>query len=142
MDSESADTRRKVKRIGIYEPTRLRPNDWSSVEIRILDISSVGFRGQCDAILMLNSWVSLDVPGVGPMHSKVLWQRRDQFGAEFIRPIDLAQCSWTPETAEGMLARLLVQRAVAQQEGNAEHERLLRSHIAAGLPIHSKSSAD
>ena len=124
-----------MKRIGVYSPTRLRPNDWSSIEIRILDVSQQGFRAECDALLMLRSWVSLDVPGIGPIHGQVLWQRRNQFGAAFVRPIDLDACGWTSGGKQRMLARLLAQRVEAQRDGNEEHERLLREQIAGSLPI-------
>jgi len=128
-------SRRAEERVGVYEPTRLRPNDWSSIEIRILDISAAGFRAECEAMLMLRSWVSLDVPSIGPVQARVLWQRRNEFGAEFVRPIDLEACGWTAGGDQEMLARLLVQRAEAQREGNSEQERRLRDRIAGSLPI-------
>jgi hypothetical protein len=128
-------SRRSVQRVGIYEPTRLRPNGWSSLEIRILDVSAQGFRAECEALLKLRSWVSLDVPALGPTHAQVLWERDNQFGAEFVRPIDLEACGWTSGGKQGMLARLLVQRAEARRDGNDEHEKLLRDQIARGLPI-------
>lgn len=139
-ENELGAGRRAQQRVGLYEPTRLRPNDWSSLEIRILDVSAEGFRAECEALLRLRSWVSLDVPALGPIQAQVLWQRQHEFGAQFVRPIDLEACGWTAGGSQQLLGRLLVQRAEAQRDGKPEHERRLREQIAGSLPIISPDS--
>jgi hypothetical protein len=95
------------------ESTRLRPNGWSSLEIRMIDLSSGGFRASCEARLPPGSCVSLDIPGVGPVDAQVQWQRRDNFGARFLQPIDLDLCTWPTSQGVAMLVRLLSERVSA-----------------------------
>lgn len=91
---------RQTDRIRLSERTRLRPNDWSSIEIQVFDISALGLRGECEVRLMRTCFLSIDIPGIGPTDAEVKWQDGDQFGAEFARPIDLSRCSWTIEDCE------------------------------------------
>lgn len=130
---------RRGARIGIYEPTRLRPNDWSSIEIQVLDISTLGLRAECEARLVRASSISVDIPGVGAVEAEVIWVRDGEFGAAFIRPIDLASCSWTPGSAQAMLARMLVHRAAAQRDGRLDQERRLSRQIVSFLPLRALS---
>ncbi len=130
-------TRREAKRLAIYERTRLHPNSWSSLEVQILDVSSDGLRAKCEATLKIRSWLSIEVPGIGPIAAEVRWQRGKQFGASFVRPIDLQFCSWTPSSQEASLAQLLDHRAAAHLDGDLEHEKQLRERIKSSLPIRS-----
>jgi hypothetical protein len=130
-------TRREANRLAIYERTRLRPNSWSSLEVQILDVSSDGLRAKCEATLKIRSWLSIEVPGIGPIAAEVRWQRGKQFGASFVRPIDLQLCSWTPSSQEASLAQLLGHRAAAHLDGDLEHEKQLRERIKSSLPIRS-----
>ena len=130
---------RRSERIRLYEATRLRPNDWSSVEIQVLDISALGLRAECEVRLMRTCFLSTDLPGIGPTHAEVRWQEDGQFGAAFARPIDLSLCSWTPREPAAFVARMLVQRAAAQRDGRDEQEAMLRRQIASVLPMRSLS---
>lgn len=117
------------------ESTRLRPNEWSSLEIRMIDLSSCGFRANCDARLRPGSCVSLDIPGVGAVDAQVEWQRADTFGARFFQPIEVTRCSWTASERVSVLARLLIERAAAAQAGRTEAEKQLRQRILSTMPI-------
>src|ERR1044072_9085713 len=86
---------RKAERLPLDAEARLRPNDWSSLQIRMLDLSASGFRAQCEARVKPGGSVSLDIPGIGAVEAQVEWQRGDQFGARFYAPIELQRCQWT-----------------------------------------------
>jgi hypothetical protein len=131
---------RRGERMTLDEATRLRPNDWSSLEVRMIDLSSGGFRARCEARLQRGSCVSLDIPGVGAVDAQVEWQRGDMFGARFFQPIELASSTWTPSERVSVLAQLLIERAAARRAGRGEAESGLRQRILATLPI-SKGSA-
>ena len=131
---------RRAERMPLDESTRLRPNEWSSLEIRMIDLSSCGFRANCEARLQLGSRVSLDIPGVGAVDAQVEWQRDDMFGARFFQPIDVAKCSWSARERVSVLARLLIERAAAAKAGRTEVEKQIRQRILATMPI-SKGSA-
>lgn len=89
------------------EPARLHPNEWSSLEVRVLDCSEGGFRAACDAKVRIGFLVTLEIPGIGPAEARVSWCRGKEFGASFLRPIVLDQAGFGQQTN---FARLLVQR--------------------------------
>ena len=128
---------RGARRVSVDEATRLRPNDWSSLEVRMIDISESGFRARCEAKLQRGGLVTLDVQGIGSVEAQVEWQRGDTFGARFIVPIDIARCSWTPKERESVLAQLLIDRAAALRAGRTQAERRLRQRILNTLPMKS-----
>ena len=137
---ENKDEReRRAARVPLDEATRLRPNDWSSLEVRMIDLSSTGFRASCEARLQKGGCVSLDVPGIGTVEAQVEWQRGDTLGARFLDPIDLEKCTWTPLERGSGLAQLLVERAAARRAGRHAAERQFRERILAALPIQKGS---
>ncbi|MDB5721148.1 MAG: hypothetical protein JWP15_1766 [Alphaproteobacteria bacterium] len=94
--------RRKVERVSIARPARLRPNEWSLVNVEVLDLSSAGFRATGDLQLRQGSYLALEVPGIGTVDAKVVWQQSRHFGAQFLRPLPLAHCAWTNPPVEVM----------------------------------------
>jgi hypothetical protein len=86
--------RRKVERISIEKPARLRPNDWSRVSVNVIDVSTEGFRAAGDIQLRPGGYLSIEVPGVGKCDAKVVWQQSREFGAQFLRPLPLDHCAW------------------------------------------------
>lgn len=128
---------RQSERMKLNEPARLRPNEWSSLEVHILDFSGDGFRAECDARIMVGSRVSIDVPGFGTVDAQVKWYRDGEIGAKFLVPIELERCEWRPAAAESVLVRLLYRRAEACASGSVEQERRLRRQILESLPFQS-----
>jgi hypothetical protein len=131
---------RRSERMAVNEPVRLHPNSWSSLEVRVLDCSESGFRAHCEAKVTVGLFVTLDVPGIGPVRATVSWRRGHQFGARFEQPIDLDRAEFRPIGSEAVLARLLVQRAAAQESGLADQEVALRRRILTALPLHKTIS--
>ena len=127
---------RQSERLPLDAEARLRPNSWSSLQIRMLDLSVEGFRAECDARVQPGGSVSLDVPGLGAVEAQVEWQRGNQFGARFYAPIELQRCQWTFRQRHHTLARLLVERAAANRAGRRGAEGQLRREILSALPIH------
>lgn len=133
---------RREERIAVDEAARLHPNGWSSLEVRLLDISANGFRAQCEARVPAGSCVALEVPGHGRTPAYVTWRRGDRFGARFAEPIALDRSGWAQLPPERLLARMLVERSEARAAGAAGHEIELRRRILAGLPVRRGSAAD
>ena len=126
---------RQSERLPVDAETRLRPNSWSSLQIKMLDMSSSGFRAECEARVKPGSSVSLDVPGLGAVDAQVEWQRGDQFGARFFAPIEIKSCQWNFRERHHTLARLLVERAAAKRVGRNAAEGQLRREILSSLPM-------
>lgn len=139
-DCHSEDQGRRAERLALDESARLHPNSWSSLEVTMLDLSRLGFRARCEARVQPGGCVSLDIPGIGAVEAQVEWQRREQFGARFLRPIDLDHCEWTLVERQNILAQLLVQRAAARKAGRRGAETQIRQQILGALPI-SKGAA-
>ncbi len=126
---------RKSVRKAVDEPVRLHPNDWSSVEVRLIDCSETGFRAECDARVRICDEVTLELPGLEPAKAFVIWCRGREFGARFVVPVPLDAAALGVAAPQQVLARLLVQRATAQKSQLWDQEERLRREIAAALPI-------
>ena len=126
---------RHSERIAIDEPARLHPNEWSSLEVRLVDCSERGFRAQCDARIRPGSVIKLESPIFGSVEAQVSWSQGEEFGACFLEPVTIDRALLTCATPEDRLARLLVQRGLAARAHLHGHEQRLRREIAAALPI-------
>jgi hypothetical protein len=129
------------RRLALDEEARLAPNDWSSVEVRLLECSESCFRAACDVSLRLHAPVTLEVPGIGPVRAYVAWRRAGEFVATFEEPIDLARAKFMSLNQEVVLARLLSERARAHAAGREAEERALRARIRNGLPVRRAGQA-
>jgi hypothetical protein len=134
-DENGFDSGRRAERLPLDAETRLRPNSWSSLQIKMLDLSTSGFRAECEAKVKPGGSVSLDVPGIGAVDAQVEWQRGGQFGARFFAPIELNACQWAFPDRHHTLARLLVERAGAKRSGRRGAEGQLRREILSALPM-------
>jgi hypothetical protein len=126
---------RKANRRFVDEPVRLHPNEWSSLEVRLLDCSEAGFRAECEARVRPGNLVTLEVPGVGPAPAQVSWCEGNVFGARFVEEIAFDRAELHDVGAEAVLARLLVQRAAAHRGNLRDHEEELRRRILDTLPM-------
>ena len=98
-DTPGFQTRRSDRIALDGEPVHLNPNQVYAVEIRIENLSPAGFMAECASPVLIGSYVSLDVPGIGPVQAQVRWQVGTKMGGMFMDPISLAQCEWTVEKA-------------------------------------------
>lgn len=92
---------RREERTSVSSAAELRQQSWYSVEVTIRDVSPLGFMAECEEQVRIGSHVSLDVPGIGPVHAQVRWQIGGRMGGMFLDPISLNRCEWTATKAEG-----------------------------------------
>ena len=137
----AGDRTRQSERLRVDGEARLRPNDWSSIEVGMMDLSESGFRARCEARVQAGSAVSLEIPGIGAVEALVEWQRGQQLGARFFQPIDLKLCAWTLRERHHALAELLVERAQAKRAGRRLAESQLRRQILGALPMQKVNPA-
>jgi hypothetical protein len=126
---------RNSDRKAVDEAVRLHPNDWSSLEVRLIDCSEAGFRAACEARVQSGLLVTLELPGVGPRQAQVSWANGREFGARFIEPLEAVPDTLKPASEEVLLARLLVKRAGAHKARSWRHETALREEILKSLPV-------
>lgn len=91
---------RRSGRTPVAGRSRLRAQNWYSIEVTVCDVSTSGFMAECSEPVRIGSYVSLDVPGVGRVDAQVRWQLGDRMGGQFIDPISLHRCEWTAVPAE------------------------------------------
>jgi hypothetical protein len=73
---------------------------WYKVEVTIRDVSTSGFMAECAEPVRIGSYVSLEVPGIGPVNAQVRWQLGVRMGGMFLDPISLSRCEWTATPVE------------------------------------------
>lgn len=91
---------RRTPRLPIQGQADLRPHNLYKFEVQVCDLSSQGFMAECAEPVRIGSYVSLDIPGIGPVHAQVRWQIGFRMGGMFLDPISLARCEWAAEKAE------------------------------------------
>ena len=99
-DQPSSYKDRRSARTPVVSRTQMRQQNWYSVEVKIRDVSTGGFMAECDASVRIGSFVSLDIPGLGPVHAQVRWQIGGRMGGMFLDPISLGKCEWTAIRSE------------------------------------------
>lgn len=86
------------ERVPIESSTQLRHR--YAIEVKVRDVSTSGFMAECSESVEIGSNVSLDIPGIGPVHAQVRWQIGRRMGGMFLDPISLEHCEWTATRAE------------------------------------------
>ncbi|HEX8214319.1 MAG TPA: PilZ domain-containing protein [Allosphingosinicella sp.] len=99
-DQASHFRERRAARTKVLSRTQLRHQNWYSVEVKVHDVSQSGFMAECHDPVQIGSYVSLDVPGIGPVRAQVRWQIGGRMGGMFLDPISLSRCEWTAVKAE------------------------------------------
>lgn len=132
---------KKTRRLALDEPARLHPNEWSSIEAKLLECTDKGFRALCDASLRVGARVMLEIPKLGAQAAYVTWRRGSEIAATFEEPLDLARAGFLSINREAVLARLLSERAEAHASGRVADEYSLRLRILNCLPVRSGDAA-
>lgn len=87
---------RRGARVGLRKQAQLRSTDQNAVVV-VCDLSTGGFMAECLRPVLIGSYVSLDVPGIGPVNAQVRWQVGTRLGARFLDPVGLHRCEWTSD---------------------------------------------
>jgi hypothetical protein len=98
--SNSPFKQRREERTPVSRSAQLRHRSWYSVEVRICDVSTGGFMAECPQSVPIGSYVSLDVPGVGPVDAQVRWELGGRMGGMFLDPVGLGRCEWIATPVE------------------------------------------
>jgi hypothetical protein len=95
-DGQAGFQSRRAARIPVGDhAASLNPGNVYAVEIKVRNVSSAGFMAECAEPVRIGSYVSLDVPGIGPVEAQVRWQIGARMGGMFLDPISLGRCEWT-----------------------------------------------
>ncbi|HET9428374.1 MAG TPA: hypothetical protein VFO69_08460 [Allosphingosinicella sp.] len=91
---------RRSPRVVIEGETELSPHKLYKIEVTVRNVSALGFMAECSEPVRIGSYVSLDIPGIGPVNAQVRWQIGVRMGGMFVDPISLARCDWTATEAD------------------------------------------
>ena len=91
---------RRAERRDVDHKVSLRPQSLYNVEVKVRNVSTCGFMAECDERVRIGSYVSLDVPGIGPVYAQVRWQIGARMGGMFLDPISLSRCEWSGVKAD------------------------------------------
>lgn len=100
QDQDAEFRTRRASRVVAGGTASLTPQNLYKVEVKVRNVSPCGFMAECAEPVRIGSYVSLDVPGIGPVHAQVRWQIGFTMGGMFLDPISLGRCEWTAEKAE------------------------------------------
>jgi hypothetical protein len=89
---------RRTARLDVSDvAANLTPQDLYHVEVRVRNVSAAGFMAECVSSVRIGSYVSLDIPGIGPVEAQIRWQIGFKMGGMFLDPISLGRCEWAAE---------------------------------------------
>lgn len=103
-EQEPGFKQRRSPRLEVDSSARLKAQNLYSIEVKIRDVSTLGFMAECDEAVRIGSYVSLEVPGIGGVHAQVRWQIGLNMGGMFLDPISLARCEWVAVRADAATA--------------------------------------
>lgn len=86
---------RKSDRRIIEERAAVRAPGLATFAVTVRNVSPGGFMAECPEMVRIGSHISLDVPGIGPVHAQVRWQLGSRMGGMFLDPISMQRCAWT-----------------------------------------------
>ncbi len=84
----TTEPRRREPRHDVFAEVPLRQLGQTSVEARLINISSRGFMAETKAVIDSGSRIWLTLPGPGRVNALVVWARNGRIGGEFAEPID------------------------------------------------------
>jgi hypothetical protein len=88
IDTIADEPRRREARIPVEAEIPLRQLGHTSVEARLINISSLGFMAEPKEPIDPGSRIWISLPGSGRVNALVLWARNGRIGGEFAQPID------------------------------------------------------
>src|SRR5687768_6771794 len=87
LTTGSAPDHRKAPRCDVALGAGLRQRGASSVTVRILDLSTTGFRASTHLELEPGTDLWLKLPGLESLHGRVAWMRGHLLGGRFAHPL-------------------------------------------------------
>ena len=92
MESHAKQEQRKVRRVEVSIPSRIRHSGFEASPVRIRNLSFYGFRADGPSALKHGDFVSIDLPRIGLVRARIAWARDGQFGGIFSKAIDVRKC--------------------------------------------------
>jgi hypothetical protein len=89
-DSDKGIKDRKFCRGDVAIVGTIRATGGIKFPIKVVDISTIGFRMECLTYMAAGQAVFLSMPGFETLEAKIMWQTEWMYGCEFVRPLYIA----------------------------------------------------
>ncbi len=89
----SNDEARRAERLDVIIKASLREHSTTKFEVKVIDLSTTGFRCETSFTLHPDTRVWLTIPGLGALEAIVAWRERYLYGFMFAQPLHPAV--WT-----------------------------------------------
>jgi len=99
-DHDAGFRPRRAMRAKAVGKANLAFGDQAGIEVTVRDLSGSGFMAECAEPVLIGSYISMEVPGIGTVEAQVRWQIGCRMGGMFLDPITLAHCEWVAERGD------------------------------------------
>jgi PilZ domain-containing protein len=82
----------RAKRLEVHLESTLRYGAFQQAPLMIENLSFTGLAGRCPACVAIGSPVSVGLPGIGLVRSRIVRRRQGRIGVQFERPVDIRKC--------------------------------------------------
>jgi hypothetical protein len=87
--SANRDSRR-AERIDVAFPAFLREPGLTKFQIKVIDLSSKGFRCETSFTMVEGTTVWLTIPGLAGIEARIAWRDKFLYGCSFVTPLHVA----------------------------------------------------
>ncbi len=92
MASQSIREQRKVRRVEVSIPSRIRHTGFEAASVEIRNLSFYGFRADGAATVKHGDFISIDLPRIGLVRARIAWATEGRFGGIFSKAVDVRKC--------------------------------------------------
>ena len=92
MASQAVQEQRRVRRVEVSIPSRIRHSQFEAAAVEIRNLSFYGFRADGSPAVKHGDYVSIDLPRIGLVRARIAWARDGRFGGIFSKAVDVRKC--------------------------------------------------
>ena len=92
MASQATHEQRKVRRVEVSIPSRIRHSRFEVAPVEIRNLSFYGFRADGAPAVKHGDYVSIDLPRIGLVRARIAWAKDGRFGGIFSKAVDVRKC--------------------------------------------------
>jgi hypothetical protein len=92
MASQAVQEQRRVRRVEVSIPSRIRHSRFEAAAVEIRNLSFYGFRADGSPELKHGDYVSIDLPRIGLVRARIAWAKDGRIGGIFSKAIDVRKC--------------------------------------------------
>ncbi len=92
MEAPLIREQRKVRRVEVSIPSRVRHSGFEAASVQIRNLSFYGFRADGELGVKHGDFVSIDLPKIGLVRARIAWAKDGRFGGIFSKAVNVRKC--------------------------------------------------